>query len=129
MFFGLIPLKLFSTVRDNSDARSRSRWKTVISFANCFSGGVFMAACLLDVFPESTEQIDRVLERIMKDNNIDIHFPWPEFIMVLGVFLILFIEQTVLTFQVVSQSNMLDIRSFFFSRSAGQQNKKRRSHC
>ena len=32
--------------------KSRSkRWKTIIGFANCFSGGVFVAACLLDLFP------------------------------------------------------------------------------
>ena len=27
------------------------RWKKIISFANCFSGGVFVGACLLDLFP------------------------------------------------------------------------------
>ena len=36
--------------RHRKESRAR-RWKTLISFANCFSGGVFVAACLLDLFP------------------------------------------------------------------------------
>jgi hypothetical protein len=36
--------------RHRNKNRSR-RWKNAISYANCFSGGVFVAACLLDLFP------------------------------------------------------------------------------
>ena len=36
--------------RHRNKNRSR-RWRNAISYANCFSGGVFVAACLLDLFP------------------------------------------------------------------------------
>ena len=100
MLFGMIPLKLFSAVRDNTNITSRNRWKNFISFANCFSGGVFIAACLLDLFPDVQEQIAKVLKEIQDVYNVDLHYPVSEFIMVLGFFIILFIEQSVLHFQV-----------------------------
>ena len=101
MLFGMIPLKLFSAIRNNTDITSRTRWKNLISFANCFSGGVFIAACLLDLFPEVQEQIEKVLKKIQDDYDVDVDYPVSEFIMVLGFFLILFIEQMVLQFQVI----------------------------
>lgn len=97
--FGMIPIKLFSTLRNNTDAVSRQRWKTIISFASCFAGGVFIAACLLDLFPEVQEQITSVLEQIKDVYHVDLDYPVSEFIIVLGFFLILIIEQTVLHFQ------------------------------
>ena len=36
--------------RQNNNNRTK-RWRKMISFANCFSGGVFVGACLLDLFP------------------------------------------------------------------------------
>ena len=100
MLFGMIPLKLFSAVRDNPNMTSRNRWKNFISFASCFSGGVFIAACLLDLFPDVQEQIAKVLKEIQDVYNVDLDYPVSEFIMVLGFFIILFIEQSVLHFQV-----------------------------
>ena len=44
--------------------KSRSqRWKTFIGFANCFSGGVFVAACLLDLFPGNVLRNQRISEK------------------------------------------------------------------
>ena len=68
--FGILPLRILylnqtssnsqanPTIEDNAvnkrrkkiDSRTK-RWKNIISFANCFSGGVFVGACLLDLFP------------------------------------------------------------------------------
>merc|ERR1719402_473454 len=97
--FGMMPIKLFSAVRNNTDETWKQRWKTIISFASCFAGGVFIAACLLDLFPEVQEQITSVLEQIKDVYHVDLDYPVSEFIMVLGFFLILLIEQTVLHFQ------------------------------
>ena len=58
--FGMLPLKLFSQLRHNDDPVSRNRWRTFISFCSCFSGGVFIAACLLDLLPDVEEQIEQV---------------------------------------------------------------------
>ena len=65
--FGILPIRILflsrpSTIdrtqgnEDNTQAqihrhKHNTRWKTIIGFANCFSGGVFVAACLLDLFP------------------------------------------------------------------------------
>ena len=51
--FGMLPYKLLGQVRNNRDASSRSWWRHLISLCSCFSGGVFMAACLLDLLPEA----------------------------------------------------------------------------
>ena len=37
------------------------RWRSVISFSSCFSGGVFMGACLLDLIPDVEEIFKKVL--------------------------------------------------------------------
>ena len=58
--FGMLPIKLFSQLRHNHDSNSRGRWRTIISFCSCFSGGVFIAACLLDLLPDVEEKIDQV---------------------------------------------------------------------
>jgi hypothetical protein len=36
------------------------RWQLMISFSSCFAGGVFIAACLLDLLPDVEEKIDQV---------------------------------------------------------------------
>ena len=65
--FGILPIRILFLSRPSSIGRTQgnedntqaqihrhkhnTRWKTIIGFANCFSGGVFVAACLLDLFP------------------------------------------------------------------------------
>lgn len=97
--FGMMPLKLFSQLRHNPDVSSRIRWRMLISFSSCFAGGVFIAACLLDLLPDVEEKISQVLEEIKDQYNVDLDYPVAQFIMVFGFFLILTIEQSVLHFQ------------------------------
>ena len=54
---GMLPLKLFSQLRRNPDLSSRTRWETFISLCSCFSGGVFIAACFLDLLPDVEQKI------------------------------------------------------------------------
>ena len=65
--FGMFPIKLvisnpsvatangeneyLTEVESRRKKRNAQWWKTVISLANCFSGGVFVGACLLDLIP------------------------------------------------------------------------------
>ena len=58
LIFALLPFKLLEKTRQNS------KWKNVVSFASCFSGGVFIGACILDLFPDVHEAMDRVLDEI-----------------------------------------------------------------
>ena len=61
--FGILPIRILFLSRPSTQGnvgttqaqihrhKQNTRWKTIIGFANCFSGGVFVAACLLDLFP------------------------------------------------------------------------------
>jgi len=97
--FGMMPLKLFSQLRHNPDVSSRIRWRLLISFCSCFAGGVFIGACLLDLLPDVEEKISEVLEEIKEQYHVDLDYPVAQFIMVVGFFIILTIEQSVLHFQ------------------------------
>ena len=57
---GMLPYKLLGQLRHNRDSGSRARWQTIVSFSSCFSGGVFIAACLLDLLPDIEEKIEEV---------------------------------------------------------------------
>ena len=115
--FGMLPLKLFSQLRNNPDVSSRIRfskkkiflvvflkslvfrWRLVISFSSCFAGGVFIAACLLDLMPDVEEGFAEVLKKIKDQYKVDLDYPVAQFVIVFGFFVILTIEQTVLHFQ------------------------------
>lgn len=68
---GMLPLKLFSQLRQNSDLSSRTRWETFISLCSCFSGGVFIAACFLDLIPDVEEKILEVTDMNQTTTNIN----------------------------------------------------------
>merc|ERR1719350_2327234 len=96
---GMLPLKLFSQLRNNPDVSSRIRWRLVISFSSCFAGGVFISACLLDLLPDVEESFSKVLEDIKDQYKVDFDYPVAQFVIVFGFFVILTVEQTVLHFQ------------------------------
>ena len=72
----------------------------MISFSSCFAGGVFIAACLLDLLPDVEESFKKVLEEIKDQYKVGFDYPVAQFVIVFGFFVILTIEQTVLHFQV-----------------------------
>ena len=73
--------------------------RLVISFSSCFAGGVFIAACLLDLMPDVEEGFAEVLKKIKDQYKVDLDYPVAQFVIVFGFFVILTIEQTVLHFQ------------------------------
>jgi len=97
--FGMLPVKPISKVKHNQNDQSSTRWRIIISFCSCFSGGVFIAACLLDMLPELQEKVDEIREGIKDAYNLDIEYPLSQFMMCCGFFLILTLEQVVLHFQ------------------------------
>ena len=98
LVFGFIPRFLTSPSR-----RADPRWRRTISALSCFSGGVFVGACLLDLFPDVRESIDNVLDEIEDVYHTKVDYPVAEFVIVLGFFLVLLIEQIVLEFGVGQQ--------------------------
>lgn len=90
LVFAMLPFRLVGT------RRLSSKWRTSVSFASCYSGGVFIAACLLDLFPDVHEAMDHVLDEIEARYSTKIDYPVSEFVICLGFFLVLIVEQIVL---------------------------------
>ena len=99
LVFGLLPYKLLGQVRNNQDTVSRARWRLLISLCTCVSGGVFLAACLLDLFPETEEKLAEVIGEIKTQYDYEIEYPVAHLLVCCGFFLILVIEQWVLSLQ------------------------------
>ena len=78
---------------------SRPKLQSIISNITCLSGGVFMAALLLDLLPDLKEIFDTVEHRIKDEFQIEINFPLSELFLGLGFLLTLSIEQTLLHFK------------------------------
>ncbi|NXW79163.1 S39A1 protein, partial [Hirundo rustica] len=64
----------------------------MLSLVSCFSGGVFMGTFLLDLLPDYLGSIAAALEGL----RITLQFPLPEFILAMGFFLVLVLEQVTL---------------------------------
>lgn len=91
---GMVPVLLVGPLqlRMTGGAVSTS---SIISVLSCFGGGVFLATCLLDLLPDVRESVDTALSH--SGTNTD--FPLADFIVAVGLFIILIIEQTALTFK------------------------------
>ncbi|KAM6106492.1 LOW QUALITY PROTEIN: zinc transporter ZIP1 [Pterocles gutturalis] len=81
---GLAPLCCFR--QPPADARS-----PLLSLVSCFAGGVFLGTCLLDLLPDYLAAIGAALEGL----RVTLQFPLPQFILAMGFFLVLVLEQLV----------------------------------
>ena len=90
LFFSMIPFKLIQLTHNSS------KWKKIVSFSSCFSGGVFIGACILDLFPDVHEAMDHVLDEIEEKYHTKIDYPVAGFVICCGFFLVLIIEQIIL---------------------------------
>ena len=88
VFFSMIPLTLVGS--------PGHRRKFLISLASCFSGGVFLAALFLDLWPDTHEAWEKVLDEYQKEYNMKIDYPVQEFVLCFGFFLVFIIEQIIL---------------------------------
>ncbi|XP_030329993.1 zinc transporter ZIP1 [Strigops habroptila] len=84
---GLGPLCCFRQPLAAADARS-----PVLSLVSCFAGGVFLGTCLLDLLPDYLSSIGAALEGL----RVTLQFPLAEFILAMGFFLVLVLEQIAL---------------------------------
>ncbi|XP_061573854.1 zinc transporter ZIP1-like [Cololabis saira] len=90
---GAAPLCLVrGTGRCSADPEIRRR---LLSLTSCFGGGVFLATCLLDLLPDYLQGITQAFSSA----GIQLVFPLPEFIVGMGFFLVLVLEQIVLEFK------------------------------
>ncbi|KAK3594338.1 hypothetical protein CHS0354_026215 [Potamilus streckersoni] len=93
-FLGSVPL-LVSRIFQNraTTIHQKTIYKRTLSFLSCFAAGVFLATCFLDLLPDVRENLILVLNKM----NILTSFPIAEFVAMFGLFLILIVEQIVLT--------------------------------
>uniref|UniRef100_A0AAV2MFS6 Uncharacterized protein n=1 Tax=Knipowitschia caucasica TaxID=637954 RepID=A0AAV2MFS6_KNICA len=78
-----------------SSSGSGERRRRVLSLTSCFAGGVFFATCLLDLLPDYLEGINKAFSNA----GITLQFPLPEFIIAMGFFMVLILEQIMLSFK------------------------------
>lgn len=78
--------------KDRNFSRGTER---IISFCNCMAGGVFIAMCFLGLLPYAQDKTRKVLQ----DLSIKTDFPVAEFVIIVGFFLIMSIEQSMLQWQ------------------------------
>ncbi|XP_041642090.1 zinc transporter ZIP1 [Cheilinus undulatus] len=91
LLFGFIPARVL-WFRDTNATETQ---RTVLSLISCFAGGVFLAACLLDIIPTYLSDISTELEI----RQVETNFPLPEFILASGFFAVLVLERIVLNCQ------------------------------
>ncbi|XP_054409031.2 zinc transporter ZIP1 isoform X1 [Pongo abelii] len=82
---------------------SASRQKA-LSLVSCFAGGVFLATCLLDLLPDYLAAIDEALAAL----HVTLQFPLQEFILAMGFFLVLVMEQITLAYKEQSGPSPLE---------------------
>ncbi|XP_044210137.1 zinc transporter ZIP1 [Thunnus albacares] len=88
LLFGFIPAR----VKWFSQTNGTETHRTVLSLISCFAGGVFLAACLLDIIPDYLSDMNAELDA----RKMEISFPLPEFIMASGFFMVLILEKIIL---------------------------------
>ncbi|XP_070622531.1 zinc transporter ZIP1 [Erythrolamprus reginae] len=69
--------------------------RKTLSLVSCFAGGVFLGTCLLDLLPNYLASINEALD----DLRVTLRFPLQEFILAMGFFIVLVLEQIVLTYK------------------------------
>ncbi|XP_061451604.1 zinc transporter ZIP1-like [Rhineura floridana] len=88
LLFGLLPAVLLS-LRGTAGTGFFQRWRGILS---CAAGGVFLAACLLDIVPDSLADLREELGR----QSLSLAFPTPELVLALGFLLVLVLEHVIL---------------------------------
>ncbi|KAJ4947610.1 hypothetical protein JOQ06_009644 [Pogonophryne albipinna] len=88
LLFGLIPAR----IKWFRDTHGTELHRTVLSLISCFAGGVFLAACLLDIIPDYLSDISAELAV----RKVETSIPLAEFIMAAGFFMVLILERIVL---------------------------------
>ncbi|CAB3409586.1 unnamed protein product [Caenorhabditis bovis] len=83
---GCVPLILLTVMKRKGKDQSKSGW---LSYLSCFSGGVFMATCFLDIIPHIGENYEKLVD------SYDLHLPVPanQVFICCGFFLVYFIEE------------------------------------
>ncbi|CAL8138176.1 unnamed protein product [Orchesella dallaii] len=92
LFCVLLPLKFTSTAHESGvDLYHSERYSAVVSILNCFAAGIFLGTCLLHLFPDVRDTVSQAMEKVDPDQK----FPFAEFTIAMGFFMLLTIEQII----------------------------------
>ncbi|CAF3163236.1 unnamed protein product [Rotaria socialis] len=108
-FVSTLPIYLFSWIKNRNKSSSTRvqisscSLNTLLTCVTSFGGGIFLGACLLDLLPEVVHHINTTIKNEFQyDNQNFKRYPIAEFLIGCGLFLVLFIEQVILSCQTVS---------------------------
>lgn len=87
----MLPLGLRACIQREHNRLRKRNLKSAISLLNCFTAGVFLGTCLLDLLPEVREAVKDML----KQYHIRSEFPLTEVVVLFGFLILLTIEQSV----------------------------------
>ncbi len=94
--FGLVPVATVTRLKRNASVGpSRRLTQKIISYLNCFAGGVFLATTFLHLLPEVREGM---LE-LLRDWDYTGKFPVTECVVTTGMFIIMLVEHCVMSVQ------------------------------
>lgn len=94
VIFCLLCVTLLATLLPFKIGHGGSGRQRILSYCNCFAGGVFLATSLLDLLP----MIEEKFRAVFNESGITIVFPVAEFTTCIGFFMVLLLEQIVHTF-------------------------------
>ena len=77
----------------------------LLSVCNCLSAGIFLGICFLDLIP----YVEREFRQILKISEIETNFPVGQFIIILGVLLVLSLETVIRHMLSKSSPPVLDL--------------------
>lgn len=98
----LVPVRLLLVDYDKAH-----RYRRVLSLCNSFGGGVFLATCFNALLPAVRDKVADVFQQL----KISSDYPLAETMMMLGFFLTVFVEQTILTFR-KEKPSFIDLETF-----------------
>lgn len=87
----ILPLGLRAYILRDHTRRRKRRMRNVISLLNCFTAGVFLGTCLLDLLPDVQEEVEKMKKKL----DIKGKVPLAEIVMLSGFLILLTIEQFV----------------------------------
>ncbi|XP_023569539.1 zinc transporter ZIP1 [Octodon degus] len=91
----LVPICVLRRPGASHDPEGSATRQKFLSLVSCFAGGVFLATCLLDLLPDYLAAIDEALAAL----HVTLQFPLQEFILAMGFFLVLVMEQITLAYK------------------------------
>ncbi|XP_068563936.1 zinc transporter ZIP1 [Cebidichthys violaceus] len=98
----LVPVRLLLADYDKAH-----RYRRSLSLCNSFGGGVFLATCFNALLPAVRDKVADVFQQL----KISSDYPLAETMMMLGFFLTVFVEQTILTFR-KEKPSFIDLETF-----------------